>query len=314
MAYYRAGAILCLNNFKEAALYFNQVLPLNMGRMRGDPDVGDILIGYPEEIPSAALSHLVDGVEGNTITFSHATRIMELCMTKWSEFSTKVSPYAKLGPPNPSRGRMHDPAVEHQKLFKAYLANEQQEGEVPVRKAFADFARSLGVQSYAVAVPLDPQGTNADPCLTLSGLKLIDAESADWRQILEVRKDQASRRKLARMRLFLHSNYQDKSASFIEDDLLRRVDDYESTSKKFGFNTLTSSLGMLLDARSLQSSVGAGIVGALLGGAGVGVLTAAAVELGKIAINVAEKRHEMQSWQAGHELAYIFGTKEKLNQ
>lgn len=313
MAYHRSSAILCLGNFKEAALYFDQVLPLNMGRMRGDPDVGDILIGYPEEVPSAALSHLIDGIEGNTVTYSHATRIMELCTAKWVEFSRKVTPYAKLCVPDPQRGGMHDPSEEHRKLFKAYLANEQKDGALPVRKAFADFANSLGVGNYSVALPLDEQGNTTDPCVTLSGLNLIDANSADWRQILEVRKDEASRRKLARLRLFLHESYQDKPKSFIEDDLLRRIDDYENTSKKFGFNILTSSLGMLLDAKSLQSSVGAGIVGTLFGGLGVGALTAAAVEVGKVAINVAEKRHEMQSWQAGHELAYIFGTKEKLS-
>lgn len=313
MAYRRSTAILSLGNFKEAALYFDQVLPLNMGRMRGDPDVGDILVGYPEEVPSAALAHLIDGVEGDTVTYSHATRIMEVCTTKWVEFSRIVTPYAKLWVPDSQRGSIHDPLEEHQKLYKAYLANERKEGAVPVRKAFAEFASSLGVGNHSVALPLDPQGSNTDPCVTLTGLNLIDAQSAEWRQILDVRKDEASRRKLARMRLFLHESYEEKSQSFIEDDLLKRIDDYENTSKKFGFNTLTSSLGMLLDAKSLQSSVGAGLVGTLFGGLGVGAIAAAAVELGKVAINVAEKRHEMQSWQAGHELAYIFGTKEKIH-
>lgn len=75
--YRPSSTVLCFENFKEASLYFDRVLPLNMGRMRGDRDVGDILIGYPEEVPSAALSHLIDGVEGNTVTYSHATRVME---------------------------------------------------------------------------------------------------------------------------------------------------------------------------------------------------------------------------------------------
>ena len=66
--YQRSDAVLCFENFKDAALYFDRVLPLNMGRMRGDSDVGDILVGYPEEVPSAALLHLVDGIEGNTKT------------------------------------------------------------------------------------------------------------------------------------------------------------------------------------------------------------------------------------------------------
>jgi hypothetical protein len=34
-----------------------------MGRMRGDSIVGGILVGYPEEVQSAVLSQLIDGIE-----------------------------------------------------------------------------------------------------------------------------------------------------------------------------------------------------------------------------------------------------------
>lgn len=313
MTYHRTSAILCFQNFKEAALYFDQVLPMNMGRMQGDPNIGDILIGYPESIPSAALSHLIDGVEGDTVTYSHATRVMEFTSDKWVEFARKVSAYATLWAPDPQRGSLHNPQAEHQKLLNAYLSNAHTQGAVPIRQALSEFASALGVQNFSVSLPTEATGSQTDPSLTLSNLQLIDATTADWRQILDVRKDKASRRKLARLRLFLHEDFQGKPTSFIEDDLLRRVDDYELTTKKFGFTTLTSSLGMLLDAKSLQTSAGVGVLAGFFGGTELGVLSAAAIELGKVALNIAEKRHEMKHWQAGHEMAYVFETRERLH-
>ncbi|WP_148280240.1 hypothetical protein [Rubrivivax gelatinosus] len=311
--YRRSSAILCFQNFKEAALYFDQVLPLNMGRMQGDPDIGDILVGYPESIPSAALSHLIDGVEGNTVTYSHATRVMEFTADKWVEFAKKVSPYAQLWAPDPRGEKQHDPQEEHQKLLTAYLSDAHINGGAPIRQALSEYANALGVQNFSVALPTAVGGNEADPSLMLSNLQLIDAASADWRQILDVRKDDTSRRKLARLRLFLHEDFQGKPATFIEDDLLRRVEDYELTTKKFGFTTLTSSLGMLLDAKSLQASAGAGVLAGFFGGIEVGLLSAAAIELGKVALNVAEKRHDMKHWQSGHEMAYVFETRNRLH-
>lgn len=112
--YCPSSTVLCFENFKEVSLYFDRVLPLNMGRMRGDPDFGDILVGCPEEVPSAALSHLVDAVEGNTATYSHATRIMGLFAEKWGEFAKKVEPYAALWTPNYERNAENGDSLRKQ--------------------------------------------------------------------------------------------------------------------------------------------------------------------------------------------------------
>lgn len=305
---------LCFENFKAAALYFERVLPLNMGRMQGDPDVGDILIGYPESVPSAALSHLVDGVEGNTITYSHATRVIELFGVKWAEFAKKAEPYARLWSLDPRGNGARDVADEYRKLQKAYLADAQQDDHSAIRQIFHDYAASLGFDKFCVVLPSGNYGGScqSDPSITLSQLNLIDASNAEWGQILEVRQDIHSHRKLARLRLFLHSSYAGHSFSFIEDDLCRRLDEYEAVTKKFGFKTTLSSLSMLLDAKALQTSVGAGLLAGLFGGPVLGFSAAAAIEIGKVAINVAEKLHELKSWRDGHELAYIFETQKTL--
>jgi hypothetical protein len=312
--YLPSTAALCFENFKEAALYFDRVLPLNMGRMKGDPDVGDILVGYPESIPSAALSHLVDGVEGNTTTYSHATRTIELFGAKWSEFARKAMPYVELWSSDPRKGEEQSVVDEYRKLQKAYLADACCDSGPSIRQIFHDYAASLGHSRLCVVLPIaqESSGSQSDPSITLSRLNLVDASQADWRQIIELRKDVQSHRKLARLRLFIHKNYSGCSFSYIEDDLSQRVEEYEQASKKFGFKTVLSSLSMLLDAKALQTSAGAGLIAGLLGGPVAGASTVAVIEIGKIAINIAEKHHELASWQAGHELAYIFETQKRL--
>lgn len=312
--YSPSSTVLCFENFKEASLYFDRVLPLNMGRMRGDSDIGDVLVGYPEEIPSAALSHLIDGVEGNTTTFSHADRVMEFTANRWVEFAKKVAPYASLWSTNPRRTGEHVLRDEYRKLQVAYFADASIPGITSVREAFRSYAAGIGFEKFCVAIPPATEvcGSQHDPSITLSRLNLVDAGQAEWRQIIELRKDIQSHRKLAKLRLFIHKNYAGCSFSYIEDDLSQRIEEYEQVTRKFGFKTTLSSLSMLLDAKALQTSAGAGLLAGLLGGPFVGLTAAAAIEIGKIAINIAEKHHELKDWQSGHELAFIFDAKKVL--
>jgi hypothetical protein len=199
-------------------------------------------------------------------------------------------------------------------LHQAYLANATNNDGNSVRQIFSEYARALGHERFSIILPSaeDDPGASTDPSITLSRLNLIDAKSADWRQIIEVRKDVQSHRKLARLRLFLHNNYANCSFSYIEDDFSRRLEEYEQVSRKFGLKTTLSSLSMLLDAKALQTSAGAGLVAALFGGAWIGLSAAATIEIAKIAVNIAEKHHELMDWKSGHDLAYVFETQKRL--
>lgn len=313
--YRPSSTVLCFENFKEASLYFDRVLPLNMGRMRGDSTVGDILVGYPEEIPSSALSHLIDGIEGNTVTYSHATRIMEFTANRWVEFAKEVEPYARLWSSDPRRPDDDEVRNQYRKLQEAYFADASISGITPIREAFLRYAKGIGFDRFCVSVPLATGrgGSQSDPSITLSKLNLVDSSQAEWRQIIELRKDIKSHRKLARLRLFIHKNYADCSFAYIEDDLSQRIEEYERVTQKFGLKTILSSLSLLLDAKALQASAGAGLVAGLFGGPLVGLSAAAAIEIGKVAVNIAEKRHDLKDWQSGHELAFIFDTKKALS-
>ena len=268
-----------------------------------------------KKLPSAALSHLIDGIEGNTVTYSHATRVMEFTAERWVEFAKEVAPYARLWSQDPRRPDDDDVRNQYRKLQEAYFADAAISGITPIREAFRRYAKGIGFDRFCVAVPSAPGtcGSQSDPSITLSKLNLIDASQAEWRQIIELRKDIESHRKLARLRLFIHKNYANCSFAYIEDDLSQRIEEYERVTKKFGLKTTLSSLSLLLDAKSLQASAGAGLVAGLFGGPLVGLSAAAAIEIGKVAVNIAEKHHDLKDWQSGHELAFIFNTKKVLS-
>lgn len=151
--------------------------------------------------------------------------------------------------------------------------------------------------------------------IKLSQLKLIDTSQTEWEQIIQIREDEKAITKLRNLRLFFHQNYSDKEKSFVEDDLCKRYEDYKNTVKKWGFETITSSIQMLLTSPVTIASVGASLSMALFGeplsalataGTGVGL------EIGKMSLHIAKQKKKLSVLQRDHPLAYIIDAKEKL--
>lgn len=102
-----------------------------------------------------------------------------------------------------------------------------------------------------------PSREPTDIALSIASLRLVDTENISYEQLLEFRNDNEAKEKLRRLRLFAYENYQGKSRSFIEDDLMARISDYESTVKKWGFETKSAVMTALMDSKL----VGGGIAG-----------------------------------------------------
>ncbi len=145
--------------------------------------------------------------------------------------------------------------------------------------------------------------------VTLSNLDLIDTNRLEWEQILELKKDDESNKKLRNLLLFFFQNYRDCPVSFIRDDLNRQIEEYHQACSKHGFQFVTSSLSTVLSSKSLLATIALGIF-ALLSGlpiqaiAPIG-LTELALEIGKIAINYAERKRELIDYKEAHPLSYI---------
>jgi hypothetical protein len=159
------------------------------------------------------------------------------------------------------------------------------------------------------------KATDNDLTIYLSNLQLIDTSKADWKKIVEFRKDKETRRKLGNLRLFLYTTYEGKNLAFIEDDLHRRLEQYDETCKEWGFETTTSSIMAVMDSRSLLPTIGTTLAAAILGHADVAAtaaLTGSFLEIGKIALGYARAKHSFQKLKREHDLAFIIEAKERL--
>ena len=151
--------------------------------------------------------------------------------------------------------------------------------------------------------------------VSLVNANLIDTSSASWDQIVALRADLESQKKLRRLRRFLTTNYEGKSHSYIEDDLHLRLEDYDATVKKFDFRTKTLVLEAIFTSKWLRGSATGAVIAGLLGQP-LAAIAAGAVgilfEVGNTSVKVAQNKFELRQALENHPLNYVIDTKEKL--
>lgn len=306
MNYSRTLNAVCFGDLKQAALYFERVIPVcfrSMIAFGAWPDI--IYLNVPEEIPGKTFVSLVFG-PGPGATEWQCSTFLE----KYGPFREAVEKYLTNCPPSA------DPEVYETELKHLYLTNHSKPGLGAIRNEFFKFAANLGCEYSTVLLPSEEVTQDFEQAyvtVTLSGLPLIDPGHASWEQIMEIRRDPESVEKLRRLRLFVFENYTGKPRAFIEDDLFRRVDDYERVRKSLGIEAVTSTISVLLDSKTLQASAAAGLIACLFGGPPNLILGAASlVELGKLGIEAARKRQSIRDFEQGHELGYIISAVRRI--
>jgi hypothetical protein len=142
--------------------------------------------------------------------------------------------------------------------------------------------------------------------ISLINAPLIDTSSLAWRDILAIRQDTNFTRNLRNFRLFLNANYRDKDPGYVMDDLNRKLDEYESSCRRYGLHLGLAALHQTLCSKSLLGTLGIAAVAVLVGSPVESVAVAGAVlEVGKLAISVALKNLELGEGVAWSELAYL---------
>lgn len=292
---------ICFDNLKTAALYFDSVIPVAFNSLQGRGEGVDVLFEVPEAIPGDVLLQLI---------FNVTTRCAD---EKWNYWGKYISSWTRFTSAiNPARNQF---SRNYEDVKQIYLEDSLIGRGSSVRQEFKKFARELGKTYSTVLLPQPHANVGSNPysTLVLSGVPLIDTARASWEQILELRKDSDSRRKLRNLRLFFHGNYAEKSVEYISDDLARRLDDYSSVRKRLGFEATVGSISALLDSKNLQGAAAAGIVSAVIGGP-IGAISAAVlVELGGMALEFSKKCFEIREFENAHELAYLIHAKKRLD-
>jgi hypothetical protein len=162
---------------------------------------------------------------------------------------------------------------------------------------------------------VDEDVDKAEVAISLTTLRLIDASRCSWDQILEFRQDGEARDKLRRLRLFAYENYSGKPNDYIEDDILKRIADYDEAAKQWGFETAQSALNMLLNSKIMGGALTGSLVSTLFGTPTLAVASAAAggtLEIGRIALEVTKQRFALRKLAAENPVSYILHARSKL--
>lgn len=152
---------------------------------------------------------------------------------------------------------------------------------------------------------------STDVCVSLAKLKLIDTSKISYKEILELKKDRESIEKLRNLRLFYYQNYSGKSKAFIEDDILRRLYEYEETSKYWNFKTCLSTLNGFLSSKILKTSLVVSLLNAFFGDTTLSLIAAAgaSIEFGKAAIVFSKERLEKNELLRKDPISFLYKLK-----
>lgn len=157
---------------------------------------------------------------------------------------------------------------------------------------------------------------SSDPLIAISGLQIVKTDDVSWEEIVEFRRDKESRRKLRQLRSFAMNNYSGKTRSYIEDDLLLRIDEYEAVIRKWRFATTDGVLSSLLNSKLLAGAGAGSLVSILCGAPLPAVLAAGAAtvtELGKAALHIRKQNFELREALRNHPASYIAEARSRLD-
>jgi hypothetical protein len=148
----------------------------------------------------------------------------------------------------------------------------------------------------------------------LSDLEIVDEGKLTWQQVIEFRKDKKSLQKYRRLLHWLDKEMVGKSQAFIEDDIVQKLEDYESALEKHGLKTVLGTIEEVLDGKYLLGA--SGIVGSfsIAGYPGLGVLAGAGLMVGKMAVKLGQIWLDFNDAERGanSEISWVYEVKEQF--
>jgi hypothetical protein len=161
----------------------------------------------------------------------------------------------------------------------------------------------------------DSSNDNFDNCLSATQIRVIDTTKVTIPQIMEFRKDREAMNKMRGFRLFAYEQYIGKNKAFIEDDIQKRLADYDEAVKACGFDTKVKTLSFLFESKCLIGTFAASAVSLLMGNAQLAAEAFGAgtvIELGKLSLEYAKNKSEMRKICRENPVSYIADAKKAL--
>lgn len=210
---------------------------------------------------------------------------------------------------------------KYQEIFKGSAETDQEKKEHELLRQLdlhsvwpiVEHLRSEGVPAvplFAYRESYDVLGFGENAAIEVKHIdaKLVEAESIEWDQILEFRKDKDSIRDLRNLRLFMFENYKDKSSAHIRDSIEQKIEKHNLASKKHGLKLAKTVTSELVDSKSALGCLCLATLSYLLGdhitAASLGI-SGATLAIGKMTISIASECVSYRTDTANPELAYV---------
>lgn len=337
--YKKTNSVVCLGDLKQAAIYFERVVPINTIELIHYSDTPlsenysdtDYMRDRDELLYKSLTENMdtvIDLVIGKTEEFigrSTKKRIISdlTATTKLLQFELKYKyPQLFYNPSYVMAGR-HE---IQQLLIAGEIIKNNTILDINYTPEFIinEFCKSLKINEFSLSLPTgvkqEQQNVNTnDIQVTLLNINLIDTSQASWEQIIELRNDPELSSSLRNLKLMMHDNYLGKSLAYIEDDMQRRIEKYEHACKSMGLKTISSHISQIKNFLSLNG-VSLGLITLILNSEGfnlnnglsLGAISAAATSLLLYGIEIKNNSNELYKLKNDNPVAYIIDANKKL--
>jgi hypothetical protein len=322
-AYHNTAIVF--GSLKEALLHFEYVIPLNfVGRMMGLRPAGDESGELIEQFKDAGMDDY----------------------REMQEAFEEPDPFRDLYPPALAKDRVFKVAANifdgllfsymikvsyGDKVFGSYVKTLAEVTNVkkpldpktfsPTREGLQRSFTSLVTEFQLQNIPVDcshffmGSGTDVSPddSLSVPQVCVVDTSKLTFPQIMEFRKDKDTMNKMRKFRLFAYEQYSGKDRAYIEDDIQQRLTDYDAAVKSCGFETTYKTLSFLFESKVLIGAFATAAVSLLMGNAQVAreaFAAGAMIEVGKLSLEYARRRHELKKICAENPISYIADVKQ----
>ena len=219
---------------------------------------------------------------------------------------------------------------EGEEFFQKYLENLTQVvgSEQPVRanqlspsiEGLQSVFSKLATDFQLLGIPIDcppfflegADEHSISGSLSAVGIRVIDTDNVPLSKIVEFRQDKGTMKKMRAFRLFAFEQYSGKDRAYVEDDLQKRLSDYEDAVKSSGFETKIKTLSFLFESKVLLGALATSAVAVLMGNPSLAVEAFGAgtiLELGKLSLEYAKQRHALRKICRDNPISYIADAK-----
>jgi hypothetical protein len=337
--YKKTNTVVCFGDLKQAAIYFERVVPINTIELINYSDIPisenysiDNYMRDREELLYKSLSGnmetVIDLIIGKTEGFigrSTKKRIIKDLSQTTKALQLKLkNQYPQLFF-NPSyvMDSMHE---MQQQLIASELVKNNSIVELnrTPESILNDFCNTLKIKEFSLSLPsgmkTEQQKINTkDIQVTLLNLNLVDTTQASWEQIIELRNDPVLSSNLRNLKLMMHDSYSGKSLDYIHDDMQRRIEKYEHACKSMGLKTISSHISQIKNFASING-VSLALITAILSSEGfnlsnglsLSAISAAAVGLVMYGLEIKSNSNELYKLKNENPVAYIIDANKKL--